>query len=149
MEDDFDQDHSAILNRTLHLVSVAENLSQLVESVQAAIHAGEFDTVEAILQQKQHFIDQLKTLPQLRESYTRSSQALPENQRNEIAAAIQKLESEIKSISATEHDVIRVIESRRKKAAEQLHALAKHRQASSRYRHPEPMPTRNRIDITG
>lgn len=149
MQDEFQKNHRAILDRSLHLLSVAEKLSRLVESIQEAIRTGEFETVEAILQQKQHFIDQLATLPQLREAYQGVLQVLPETQRNEIAAAIQNVEAEIKAISATEREVIRAIDLRRQEASEQLHALAKHRQASRPYHHPGPIPTRNRIDISG
>lgn len=138
-----------LLQEALHLNSAAGKLARLVESVRELISAGEFDATQAILEQKQPFLDELKKLPALRESHRRCSELFPPEQCEQLNAAIEVLEASLRSLTKAEAEIIELIDIRKQQTANELRKMSQHRQASKCYSPKELQQPKSRIDISG
>jgi hypothetical protein len=143
-----DHDPEEILKLIGHFQTLAKKLAKLAESQQEAVHQKELDTLEAILNQKQVFIDQLLLSRKLTESHQQSAVAKAGGNPSRITEAFEQLEKSIKILSEADQACIELLKDRHQELGRQLRQLTRDRQATNRYSQTQPNSQNRRIDIS-
>lgn len=137
-----------LLNDILKLQTAASKLAKLVDSEQQAIRDSDFDAVEAVLNQKQVFLDQLTGLPELKDCCQRAAGLMDPASLSQFTNAIRELEEEIMALSRREGSTIGMMKEHHGKLASELRALTQNQQAASPYSRASQPASKSRIDIS-
>lgn len=143
-----EHDLTMVLNQIRQLQAAAAKLAKLVASQQLAAQQTELDTLEAILKQKQVFIDELSGYRKLKAVYEGSVRDAGEGMQLQFAGAIQEFEETLAAISRAEEMTIRMLQERHADFGRQLRALTQNRQAANSYNPPGQSSPKSRVDIS-
>jgi hypothetical protein len=142
-------DSGSLLRETQRLLVAAEKAKRLIDSQQQAIEEEDLEALEAILRQKQPFIDQLLTFRELKAAYEfyRSSAVLSDS--DLLAPLYSELENIIKTLAEADQIAADLLKERHKKMARELQLLMCDRHAANCYSQRLKQQQKPRIDITG
>jgi hypothetical protein len=130
------------------LQKAAANLAKLVSSQQEAIQQSEWDTLEAILRQKQSFVDQLAKFKNLKQTYLHAVAGNACETSKQLESAIKQLEASMERIFQEEQSSITIMQDRHLEMGRELRGMTQNRQAANCYSQPNPSPINRRIDIS-
>lgn len=136
-----------MLQEAQSLLAACGKAGKLMDSQAKAIEDKDLETLEAILRQKQPFIDQLLGFKDLKAAYDlyRSSCSVPDT----LASAYRGLEDNIKTLAQADQESIKLLKERHEEMARDLQLLMRGREAASCYSQPLQQQPRPRIDISG
>lgn len=138
---------NALHTQVQHLEQAVLKLA-LVQSQWESVEQADYETVQAILKQKQHFIDQLS----IRETIFQAVEALPiSGQQDEsqfMKAAVQRMKQQLNAIATQEQATRQLMETRREETSQQLRDINQSQKASKPYSQAKTVPQKSRLDIS-
>lgn len=138
-----------LLQEAQRLIPIAKKAAKLADSQQKAIEALDLETLEAILRQKQPFIDQLLAFRQFKATYelyiSSSAFQIPDL----LVSLYAELEDKIQSLAEADEKAIELLAKRHAEKAQELQILMRDRRAASCYGQPAQHQAKPRIDMTG
>lgn len=141
------RDFDGMLQEAQRLLGAAEKAAKLMDSQSKAIADKDLETLEAILRQKQTYIDQLLEFRDLKATYEFSllSLSIP----RPLEAVYAELENAIKSLAIADQNSIHHLKEHHAKLAKDLELLMRGREAASCYSQPLQNQPKSKIDISG
>ncbi len=143
-----EQDTETLLERILHLQTIAVKLSKLAGVQQGIIEQEELETFEAILRQKQNLIDQLLEYPKLKLAFEQSLLDKREHGHSQLSHAVREIEDTLKFISLVEQSTMNAMRASALKTERELRRLTQTHQATGCYNQTNVMQPKRRLDIT-
>ena len=142
-------DLDKILQEALRLKAAVGKIAKLMDAQLEAIESKDLDTLQAIIGQKQTFIDQLLAFSTVKATYELYRTSFPHQVPENLTLAYAELEDNIKSLVNDDQKAIQLLKEHHAEMAGRLQLLMRDRQASGPYSQPVQHPPKPRIDISG
>ena len=121
---------------------------KLTRSQLEAIQLADYPTVEALLSQKQHLIDQLAEFADFREACRHVAEHQPQPVQARLLDALQTFDDLMIAMSETEQESVSLMQSRQRQTAEELRTLSQQKTVSTYYEPARQTNPKSRIDIS-
>ncbi len=148
MQNQAPHDPDKLLSQVQHCEQIARNLIKLTHSQLEAIEQADYSTVEALLSQKQHLIDQLAEVADLREACRHITENQPQPVQDKLLIALQTFDDLMIVMSDAEQESINLMQTRQRETAEQLRTLSQQKAVSTNYKPDRQTNLKSRIDIS-
>jgi flagellar biosynthesis/type III secretory pathway chaperone len=141
-------DSGSLLPAAQRLLAASGKVKRLIDSQIKAIEDKDLEALEAILRQKQPFIDQLLEFRNLKAAYELHTSSEAISNRDPLASVYSELENTIKSLAKADQIAADLLKERHAESARELQLLMCDRHAASYYNQPLKQQPKPRIDIS-
>jgi hypothetical protein len=141
-------DFDRVLQESQKLLAASRKLAKLVDAQSKAIEMNDLETVEAVLEQKQSFIEELQKIPHLKATFEDSISSVPHLIAEPLTLIYSELNRDLESIGAAERAAMARLSDHRAEIARSLQLLMEGREILECYNLSSNQQTKSRIDIS-